>query len=191
MTQHSHSRIRRTCTVLLLLIACTALLLAAGCTQPSASPPAPSPVTTVAPQPTYTSNETLVAFVKEAVAYVRANGKEKALAEFSDPKGKFVRGELYIFAYDFNGTTLAHPVNPEKIGVNRLNETAGNVGIFLSNMSAAAESGRGFYRFSYINPAHNRTLESKLGYGEKIDDTWWLGSGIYTGPADPGAGNGS
>ena len=51
-------------------------------------------------------------------AYVQENSTERALEEFT-------RGELYICAYDFNGTTLAHPVNPEKVGVNRLNETGG------------------------------------------------------------------
>ena len=35
----------------------------------------------------------------------------------------------------------------------------------------------------YINPAHNNTVEKKLGYVEKAGDDWWLGSGIYEGPA--------
>ncbi len=166
-------------------------LVTAGCTgtlpreTPATTAPA-APGATVAspaPVPTIIPNETLVACVDEAVAYVGAHGREKALAEFSDRNGSFVRGELYIFAYDFNGTTLAHPVNPEKIGVNRLNETQGDVGLFLANMSAVARNGSGYYRFTYINPAHNRTRESKLGYAQKIDESWWIGSGVYTGPA--------
>ncbi len=36
--------------------------------------------------------------VEKAAAYVQANGKEKALKEFNNPKGQFVKGELYIFA---------------------------------------------------------------------------------------------
>ena len=165
-------------------------LLCAGCTQ------APAPVVaktatessfmpSPAASPKTTTKEEMVAFVKEAVAYAKAHGKEKALTEFSNRNGSFFRGELYIYAYDINGTTIGHPVNPEKIGVNRLNETQGNVGLFLSNMSAVASRGSGFYRFYYINPAHNRTLESKLGYAQKVDDSWWLGSGVYTGPAEP------
>jgi cytochrome c len=161
------------------------VLLTAGCTRDEAGVTTPVPAqSTPARLQTITSNTTLVAFVERAAAYVTANGRENALREFSNPNGQFVQGELYIFAYDFNGTTLAHPVNPEKIGINRLNETQGNVGLFLRNMSAVARNGSGYYRFSYINPAHNRTVESKLGYAQKIDDTWWLGSGVYTGPAD-------
>src|SRR5512138_232809 len=166
-------------------------LVVAGCTgtlpQEFPLPPTHEAVGATLPAlasaPTVIPNETLVAFVDEAVAYVGVYGREKALAEFSDRNGSFVRGELYIFAYDFNGTTLAHPVNPEKIGINRLNETQGDVGLFLANMSAVARNGSGYYRFTYINPAHNRIRESKLGYAQKIDDTWWIGSGVYTGPA--------
>jgi len=103
-----------------------ALLAAAtGCTQAGtgSASAVPSTTPTITTPPSLTANETLVAFVKEAVAYAGANGKDAALAEFNRPNGSFARGELYIYAYDFNGTTIAHPFNPEKIGVNRINET--------------------------------------------------------------------
>lgn len=160
-------------------------LISAGCMQsePGMTMSTPGSNDTVQ-QTQYTSNETLVAFVESAVAYVKENGKENALAEFNNPNGSFVRGELYIYAYDFNGTTLAHPVNPEKVGVNRLNETEADVGIFLAEMNDAVRDGDGFHRIVYINPAHNGTLESKLAYGVQVDEGWWLGSGVYTGPAD-------
>lgn len=127
----------------------------------------------------------MVAFVDEAVAYARANGKEKALAEFSNRNGSFIRGELYIYAYDFNGTTVAHPVNPEKIGVNRLYEKDATGSYFIKNLRDAAINGSGFVTYTYINPAHNNTVEQKLGYVRNVDDTWWLGSGIYYGAFDP------
>ncbi|BBL69238.1 cache domain-containing protein [Methanoculleus chikugoensis] len=158
--------------------------------QSDSSTAVPTPESTTVPQAQYTSNETLVAFVESAVAYVQENGKKTALAEFNDPNGAFVRGELYIYAYDFNGTTLAHPVNPEKVGVNRLNETEGGVGTFLREMNDAVRNGDGFGRIAYINPTRGRTLESKLAYGVQVDEDWWLGSGIYTGSADlPAAAN--
>ena len=160
-------------------------LLSAGCMQSDSSAAVLTPEITTVPEAEYTSNETLVAFVESAVAYVRENGKEAALAEFNDPNGTFVQGELYIYAYDFNGTTLAHPVNPEKVGVNRLNETEGGVGTFLVEMNAAIRNGENFHRIAYINPTRDRTLESKLAYAVQVDENWWLGSGIYTGPADP------
>jgi signal transduction histidine kinase len=153
-------------------------LITAGCTQPLADT---TPAAPAGPFQNYTSNETIVAFVDSAVAYVRTHGKEQALAEFSNPNGSFIRGELYIYAYDFNGTTLAHPINPESVGKKR----EGANGVFVKEFGDVVRNGSGFYPFVYINPAHNRALETKLGYGEKVDESWWLGSGKYTGPVEP------
>ncbi len=162
-------------------------VISAGCTDnrsgsvpttTATSATTPQAVAPAATDGAYTSNETLVAFVESAADYARARGAPAALTEFNNPKGSFVKGELYIYAYGFNGTTLAHPVSPEAVGKVR----EGQTGVFVREMGAAVGDGSGFYRFTYINPQHNRTLESKLGYGVKIDDTWWLGSGVYTGP---------
>ena len=91
---------------------------------------------------------------------------------------------LSIYAYEYNGTTIAHPVNPEKIGVNRLKEPDAEGTLFITNLREAACNGTGFTTYTYINPVHNNTVEKKLGYVMKVDDSWWLGSGLYIGPAD-------
>lgn len=170
-----------------------ALLIGIVCTQSPALTQIPiasittteplSPVaTTTAPH--MATKEEMVAFVKEAVAYARQNGKEKALVEFSNPKGLFFRGVLYIYAYDANGTTIAHPVNPEKIGVNRLNEKDAKGNMFIQDLRQAAINGTGFATYYYINPTHNNTVEKKLGYAMSVDSSWWLESGIYQESAD-------
>jgi len=166
-----------------------ALLSIAGCTQTPAPAPAQVPlypitVTTPVPAALPATKEEMVAFVKEAVAYAKQNGKEKSLAEFSNPNGSFFRGVLYIYAYDMNGTTIAHPVNPEKIGVNRLNEKDAEGNLFIQDLRQAAINGTGFVTYYYINPIHKNAVEKKLGYAMSVDPTWWLGSGIYQGPAD-------
>jgi hypothetical protein len=176
------------CSFLLLLI--VLLLLAAGCTQtPQSAAPVgqehtvtPSPVLpliTLQPE----TREDLVTFVQRAVSYAKTEGKEKALAEFNKKNGSFFEGQLYIYAYDFNGTTIAHPVNPEKIGVNRLNEKDAGGGLFIRELRDTARNGTGFVEFYYVNPTHNNAIEKKLGYVMKVDDSWWLGSGIYAGTA--------
>lgn len=159
------------------------LIISSGCTGP-ASPAGPDPKE----KPVFvnaTTNETLVAFVHEAVAYAQTHGKDAALAEFSNPDGKFVRGELYIFAYDFTSTTLAHPFSPEKIGISRINETDAFGNRYAQGFIDAVNDGDGFVWFYYKNPAHNDSIEKKLGYVTKVDDNWWLGSGVYYGPAEP------
>ena len=52
------------------------------------------------------------ALVKKAVAYVKEVGKEKASAEFTNPKSKFIYKDLYVYAGDGLGVVLAHPITP-------------------------------------------------------------------------------
>jgi polar amino acid transport system substrate-binding protein len=164
--------------VIAIILVLFLLLTAAGCSQPASNP---TVTTTTASGST---REAMVAFVKEAVDYAKTHEKKTSLAVFSNKTGPFVRGDLYLYAYDFNGTTIAHPVNPEKIGINRLYEPDARSNFFIHDLRAAALNGSGFVEYYYINPVHNYAVEKKLGYVEKVDDTWWLGSGIYFGPAE-------
>jgi signal transduction histidine kinase len=123
--------------------------------------------------------EALAAFVGEALNYSLENGREKALAAFNDPAGEFVRDDLYIFAYDFNGTVLALPFQPEIVGLNRIEVEDANGVAFVQDFISLAMEGSGESYYLYPNPAENMTEELKLSRVEKVDDTWWLGAGIY------------
>jgi polar amino acid transport system substrate-binding protein len=125
------------------------------------------------------AREDLIAFVNEAKDFVLEQGKDKALRVFNDPKGKFVRGELYIIAYDFNGTRLAHPYMPETIGENALNVTDTNGVATVRNMREVAKRGGGFTYYIWPNPAHSNSKELKLTYVLKVDEGLWLGAGTY------------
>ena len=53
--------------------------------------------------------------VEDAIAYIKANGKNKAFAEISNPKGKFVDRDLYVYVCDMNGTCLARGDDPSSV----------------------------------------------------------------------------
>ena len=42
-----------------------------------------------------------------------------------------------------------------------------------------ARGGSGWLYYTWPNPQHDNVQEPKLGYVEKVDDTWFLGSGTY------------
>ena len=42
------------------------------------------------------------AMAQKAKAFYKANGKEKAIAEFNDPKGQFVKGDIYIVVQGYD-----------------------------------------------------------------------------------------
>ncbi len=124
--------------------------------------------------------EGLISSVNEAKDFVLAEGKEKALQVFNDPKGKFSRGELYILAYDFNGTRLANINNKSgRIGENALNVNDSNGVAQVQNMLEVAKRGSGFTYYIWPNPAHTNVDELKLTYVLKVDEGLWLGAGMY------------
>lgn len=105
--------------------------------------------------------------------------KEIALKEFNDRNGTFFKDGLYVFAYDFNGTTLALPTQPDLIGINRTDVTDPNGVKFVRNAMDLAREGNGFTYYIYPDPAKNMTQRLKLSYVKKVDDNWWLGAGLY------------
>jgi signal transduction histidine kinase len=116
--------------------------------------------------------------VDEGAAFMQANGKEKALAEMNNPKGKFVKGELYIFVYDFSGTVLAQPFNPKLVGKNVMEVPDADGKFFRKEIIELAKSkGQGWVDYKYKNPASNK-IEHKTAYIRKVNDVV-LGCGTY------------
>jgi signal transduction histidine kinase len=119
----------------------------------------------------------VTAFLNEAVTYVNENGLEKALEEFNNPKGSFVRGDLYVFAYDFNGTCIAHPINPGLVGQTGLSDING-VDVVGRELALARRGGGTMY-IVFPNPTHDGKEELKQLYIENVNDSLYLGSGLY------------
>jgi cytochrome c len=108
--------------------------------------------------------------VEEAIAYIKANGQEKAFAEFNNPRGKFVDRDLYIMVYDMNGTCLAHGANQERIGKNFMasKDDAGNL-VVKQRVEMAKTKGLGWQDYVFANPISNK-VEPKTAYFEKSGD---------------------
>ena len=110
------------------------------------------------------------ALVKKAAAYVKYQGKEKAIAEISKPRGIFDKGETYVFAYDLQGVMVAHPKNPTLIGKNlyAVPDTQGK--FFRKEIVEKAKSkGSGWVDYTYWNPETSE-LEHKTTYIQKEGD---------------------
>jgi hypothetical protein len=121
--------------------------------------------------------------VEKAVAYVKANGEDKALKEFNNPKGKFLKEEeylfgydlnevlkedLYIFAYDTKGVLVANPAVPKLVGKNLYNEPDSKGKLFRKDIVDLANSrGSGWVDYTYMNPV-TRQEENKITYFQKV-----------------------
>jgi cytochrome c len=110
------------------------------------------------------------AMVKKAAAYVKYQGKEKAIAEISKPRGMFDRGELYVFAYDLQGVMVAHPKNPALIGQNLIAVPDDDGKLFRKEIVEKAKNrGSGWVDYVYLNP-ETKEMEHKTTYLLKVGD---------------------
>jgi signal transduction histidine kinase len=125
----------------------------------------------------HASKAEAMALVKRAVLYLKANGREKAFAAFSDPKGEFVDRELYVSVFDAKGVNLAHGANRRIIGKNMLEyrDPDGAYPIKLG-LEIANTRGSGWFEFKFLNPL-TKEMQTKTAYAERYEDiALWVGA---------------
>lgn len=122
----------------------------------------------------------LIDRVKNALRHAEEVGKEQAIMDFNDLDQPFADGGAYIFAYEYDGTTLALPYQPEVIGENRMEFTDIYGSSIIKQEINTAKRGGGFVYVIYYNPDTGNN-ELKLCYVLPAGEDWLVGSGIYTG----------
>lgn len=117
-------------------------------------------------------------WVGKAIGFCRANGKGIALAEFSSPRGRFVRDERYIYVLDINGTMLAHPVNEKYAGKDfyRIQDSDGK-SFIKEIVDTAITKGSGWVGYRWYDPA-TRKEQPKTVYFEKFENMIFC-CGVY------------
>ena len=120
----------------------------------------------------------VVSFVKEGAAYTKKHGKAAFLKEIMNDNGNFKRGELYFYAYDFEGTVLSHGSNPKLVGKNLINFEDKTGFKLIAALRDTAAAGGGWVEYYWENPV-SKKMEKKIGYVVKLDGTCWFGSGTY------------
>jgi cytochrome c len=117
------------------------------------------------------TKEEAVAMVKKAVAFYKANGREKALVAFSDQQGQFKDRELFLVVVDPKGVAVAHTALKKMIGANIMElKDVNGVMIIKSFFKAVEKTGSGWSdEYVFINPA-TQQMEPKRTYVEKVDD---------------------
>lgn len=119
-----------------------------------------------------------VKMVKEAAALYKSAGLEKAMDALNDPKGQFVKGPLYVFAYDQSGVLIANATAPDKIGQNLMDVPDSKGKKFRREIvERAMKEKSGWVDYTIINPK-TKVEELKTSYFELAGEMV-LGCGIY------------
>ncbi len=108
------------------------------------------------------------ALVEQAVAYVKANGEDQAIKEFNNPKGRFVKGDLYVFAYTPKAVCVANPMFPNVVGQDLYHKGDTKGKLFRKEIvDLANTTGYGWVDYMYMNPV-TKTEELKIVYLRKV-----------------------
>lgn len=122
------------------------------------------------------------AFVQKAVAFLKSEGKDKALAAFADPKGAWVEGDLYLVVFDANDgklTMLAHGVNNKALaGKPQIDlKDADGKAINRELSDALTKTNEVWLSYTWPNPA-TKKIAKKKAYFVKAGDVI-VSAGVY------------
>ena len=119
------------------------------------------------------------AMVKKGVAYIKANGKDKAFAEIINKNNKdFHDRDLYLAVHRLDGTAVAHGTNEKMVGKNfmEMKDTDGKE--YIKERMELARAKPNFWQdYKFVNPV-SKKVEPKTVYCERTDDLVVCG-GIY------------
>lgn len=109
-------------------------------------------------------------WVDEAKTFYMRVGKRIALAEFTNHRGMFSEGELYIFVLNCKGIMLAHGVNERFVGEDFIDIKDFEGKQFIKEIiDTAVEKGSGCVEYKWYHPKTKQILP-KVVYFEKVDN---------------------
>ncbi|MEC9483799.1 MAG: methyl-accepting chemotaxis protein [Halomonas sp.] len=88
-------------------------------------------------------------------------------------------GDNYIFVYDYSGTNLVLPHQPQLEGTAMLDKQDPNGNYLVRDMIEIAKKGGGFYQYGWPYPGTGE-IEPKYSYAAGIEKWGWImGAGVY------------
>lgn len=123
--------------------------------------------------------EEVTSFVNEGVKLCKEKGNEACLKEFNNKDGKFIRGELYMFAYNFEGVNQALGSNPKLVGKNLFKlKDAGGLMLIQELIKIAKTDGEGWLDYKWSHPIKKK-IADKRSFIKRIDGDLFIGTGFY------------
>lgn len=116
-----------------------------------------------------------VALVKKAIAFSKANGRDKIAAEINNRTPEFRNKDLYLFISPVTqGAVVAHGANAKLVG-RTLGDLRDVDGVYFTRKFrevAASKEGTGWVDYKWPNSASGQ-LEPKSTYIERVDDVYF------------------
>jgi cytochrome c len=108
------------------------------------------------------------ALLSRAASYYKANGRDKAFAQFNKTKGKFVHSDLYIYVIDPDGEILSHGADAKLIGEPLIDiEDATGKKFIKAIIDDTKVNNKGTMDYKWMNP-QTKKIEQKSTFFERI-----------------------
>jgi signal transduction histidine kinase len=118
------------------------------------------------------------AMVKKAVAYIKANGADKAYATFTAKDAAFIDRDLYVVVYGMDGVVLAHGQNPKLVGQDLSDAQDVDGKYYVKERVELAKAQPNFWQeYKFTDPLTKKVSPKRM-YCERLNDTAVCG-GIY------------
>ncbi len=119
-----------------------------------------------------------VAMVKQAVAFIKDQGAEKAYPEITNKASKFHDRDLYVVVYQLDGKVLAHGSNEKFVGKDLIEAQDVDGKLYVKERVELAAKQPTFWQdYKFVNPV-SKKVEPKEMYCEKLDNTA-VCAGVY------------
>ena len=116
--------------------------------------------------------------VEKGVQFCKDKGLSVCLEEFNKKESQCVKGDLYIWANDFDGIITAHPKKPIK-GKNFYKyKDIGGTQLFKNFIDKVKADGFGWVDYVWSHPKTNKQT-AKTSYVKGIGENQLIGAGIY------------
>lgn len=126
----------------------------------------------------WASKDEAVAMVKNGIAFIKANGKEKGYAEITSRKSRFKDRDLYLVVYGIDGVVRAHGQNENMVNKNLLELRDVDGKLFVKERVELAKSQGTFWQdYKFTNPV-TKKIEPKQMYCERMNEVVVCG-GVY------------
>lgn len=121
------------------------------------------------------------ALVDSAIAMAKEKGLEATLKAIDDPKGPFIKGDLYIFAGPLDKTTLnGHPYKPQLKGkdMTRFKDVQGKF-FFIEFVNVAKDPGEGWVTYMWPKPGEKKPSPKNTFIKRVPGENEYFGCGYY------------
>lgn len=126
----------------------------------------------------FATKDEAIAMVKKAVAFIGAQGAEKAYAAFNAKDGGFTDRDLYVVVYGLDGKVLSHGSNAKLIGKDLMDAQDVDGKYYVKERTEMARKQAEFWQdYKFVNPV-SKKIEPKQMYCQRLAETA-VCAGVY------------